>query len=213
MDIKKGVLRRASYFYSVGFFTLMFLLPLLYTVKTPLYSQISGLLKTTPLSSILAASPAILIIGIIVDQARTVLKKYIIKVNTYTVKNLPAAMIMSIEQAVSAVLKLSANEVDLKSDAQFEEAKLIILPLFDQYSIVHRWVNDFLECTILVTAFTLLVIGFRAVGAAFAGTEMVLLEVYITVLLISSVSIVGLPRKYTLAEASIFLNESDKVRK
>lgn len=212
MDIRKSILGRPSYFYSVGFFAILNALPLLYTVKTPLYSQVSSLIKATPLSSVLAASPGLFILGILINQARIIIKKYLFRTNIYRITNLSEPSKEAIEKSILEALKISKEEVDLKTDFHFEEAKLLMMPLFDHYTIVYRWINDFLENTILISVFSLLIIGFRAIGYSFEGIEFILMEICLVVIIVSSVSIIGLPKKYTIAETSIFLGESLKIK-
>lgn len=211
MDIIKNISGRPSYYFSVGFFALLFTLPLLYTVKTALYSEVASLIKATPLSSVIAASPAVFILGILINQARIVFAKYIFRSNTYILDKLSDPLKNELNQAISKTLSLQEEDSNLVTDDYYTEAKLLVMPLFDQYTIVHRWLNDFLENVILISGFVLLVIGFRAIGYAFEGIEVTLLEICSVIILFSTISLKGQRKKYTIAEVGIFLTEAEKL--
>ena len=135
MDLNKSVIARPSYYYSVGFITILCSLPLFYTIKSTVYADVSSLIKSTPLSSVLAASPGIVLMGILIDQARVIIKKYLLKLSNYKTYCISEQSKIELCQAISETLQVKIDQVNLKNDDHFQKAMLKILPLFDYITI------------------------------------------------------------------------------
>ncbi len=181
---------------------------LLHSVKTPLYSELAMVLKASPLSSLVAASPFVLLLGIFINQSRIVLKKYLFHRPTYLLNKLPQEMQNSLRNKIANELGIEEMDINLNHDSQIEDAKLIMQPQYDEYSIRSRWLHDFLECSILITGFTVIVLVFRALAYPFEGLEWVLLVACLTIGIVAVASIPKLRSNYTIAEAAMILFKS-----
>jgi hypothetical protein len=171
----------------------------------------TGVLKATPLASLIAASPFMVLLGIFINHARIILSQNLFHRPTYILDKLPQKLQVSLINLISYELSIKPTEIDLRHDLQFKDAKLTIQPQFDEYSIRTRWLHDFLECSILISGFSLTVLAFRLLAGPYGGLEWALLVGYFALLSVAVASNPKLRISYTLAESAMITREVQSV--
>lgn len=194
--------------FLVGYFGFLSALLMLHTVKTPLYSEITEVLKATPLSSLIAASPFVVLIGIFINHSRIILNRILLHRPTYQLEKLPAKLQNALRRRIVIELGVEEAHINFNQDSQFEDVKLIIKPKFDEYSICARWLHDFLECSLLISGFSLIILAFRALAYPFGGLEWTLLVGYFFIGTVALASRPKLQLSFTLAESAMIIEES-----
>lgn len=193
--------------FLVGYFAFISGLLLLHTVKTPLYSEIANVLKVTPLSSLIAASPFVVLLGIFINHARIVLNRTLFHRSTYQLNRLPPQLQNSLRHRIAIGLGVAETAIDFNQDHQFEDAKLIIQPMYDEYSIRARWLHDFLECSLLISGFSIIVLAFRSIAYPFGGLEWTLLIGYFSIGIVALAAKPKLQLNFTMAESAMMIEK------
>lgn len=204
---------KTALYFIVGYYGFLSALLLLYTVKTPLYSEISDVLKFTPLSSLIAASPFVVLLGIFINQARMIFNNTLLHKSIYQLENLPSKLRYDLKEKIALELNIEEEQVDLKRDSDFENAKLMVRPDFDEYSLPSRWLHDFLDCTFLISLFSLVVLGFRYLAYSFGGLEWALLVGYFSICVVAYASKPKLRRLFSLAESAEMIRGATQAEK
>lgn len=194
--------------FLVGYYGFLSALLLLHTVKTPLYSEITEVLKATPLSSLIAASPFVVLLGIFINHARIILNRILLHRPTYQLEKLPPKLQNALRRRIAIELGVEEADINFNQDSQFEDVKLIIQPKYDEYSIRARWLHDFLECSLLISGFSLIVLAFRSLAYPFGGLEWTLLIGYFSLGTVAFASKPKLRLSFTLAESAMIIEET-----
>lgn len=109
------------------------------------------------------------LLGIFINHARVILNQNLLHRPTYLLDKLPQRLQISLIKLISRELSVELAEIELRHDLQFKDAKLIIQPQFDEHSIRARWLHNFLECSILISGFSLIVLAFRSLAGPYGG--------------------------------------------
>ena len=195
--------------FFIGYFVLITALILFHSATTPLYSEVAESLKTIPLTTILAATPLTVILGILTNSIRMTINRYVFRRRLYALDLPLNTQKEKLKDVISMQLQIPKNKIDLKYDCQFQQVKSILLPHFDEYSIRARWFHDFLDSVSYISSFTVIVIAFRAVALSFGSLELVLLIIYSIAGFFSAISLEQFRKRYTLAEVSLILDSDE----
>ena len=84
MKIENYVSGIMTLMFFVGYYLLITALILFHSAKTPVYSEVAESLKAIPLTTILAATPLTVILGILTNSLRITINRYVLRRRTYT---------------------------------------------------------------------------------------------------------------------------------
>lgn len=162
MKLENHIFGSLSFYFLAGYLTLIVGLILIFTSKTPVYGEVASSLAYIPLSTILAASPLALIIGVVVDHARRTINTSLLKRSRYAIgmegaKHYEELLL----QLINDSLHGQGQERATLTEDEYLNVRPLLLPGFDEYSVISRWVHDLLDITIFLAVLTEAILLFR----------------------------------------------------
>ena len=204
MNINQILTGRSSFYFFVGYFTLLCALILQSSVKTSFYISIISSIRESPFVSLIASVPFIYIIGIIVETIKGTIKRKLFKALIYDSENAPKA-------AVESLNMIAKNELNLSKEICFDikllSVKNLLLPDFDSYKIQQRWLHDFLENVIFMSIIAFFVVCCRFIAFSWDNLDWIILVSTISISILSYAKLEDLKLSYTSIDLGLILRE------
>ncbi len=213
MELDKYFFGSFSFSFLIGYLSLLLGFLLILSAKTPVYQEVALSLKEVPLSTILLASPLSVIIGLILNIIRCTINKYVFHRPIYAFEAVPTEMKEQIQNICSNILSISSKDEILLSDKHFLQARSILLPRFDEYSIKHRWLHDFLDTTVYVSIICIVIVVSRIIINSFNGVELYVFLILMLSVFFALLSLKNLQNEYTNAEIAVMIQEVSVTQK
>lgn len=187
-----------------GSFAALVLVLLSVSATTPFYSSIITAAEKSPIISLLATLPFVILLGILADTGRVLLST-LFRRKTYHF-DLPNSLKSLASSAIAQTLHINTDQVEWKNDSQFVCARQIVLPSFDQYKIHERWLHDLFLNSIFISGYALLVITTRLIASSVRSVDW-LITVICLAGLIFALRLDSLKKAYTAKEVCLLIHQ------
>jgi len=205
MNLGVPTLGAMSLYFLVGYLASLSGLILSLDIKTVFYTEVFGAMQKSPVASLVVAAPFVLILGIFINTFRIAIVRHLMKRQAYDFDCLSAPLKAEVRGVIAAQLHMREEDVSFSSDREFDTTKQLLIPDGDEYVIRARWAYDLFENTLLLAAFSVIVILYRLIVFELQAADWALLICSAFGGLFSIIGMPHLRKLYTLSEVSLLL--------